>query len=412
MPDFRTSKFAMLLCLFAGISMVASGCWDRTEIDKLGIVIGLGIDKIPGPNSVLLTAQIVNPSSRTKEGSAMSGKPFFVATSQGETMYDAIRNFAMDSPRRYFFSHNNVVVIGENMARDGVLQVMEFLDREAQMRSTALMFVTPKTAKEIMEARLDIEKLSALGIMEMTHQIGQSSGAEAIQAKDFSSALKSKSRSASASRIDLVDEEGEVRRKLKSVSGAEGDTPSKKNLQLRLNGTALFRGDKLAGFMNVSESRGLLWLLGNVRGGAVVAACPGSKKEHAVFQIRHSKSTLSPSYDGNRLHMHISIEEESDLSENNCRGLARMKPETLKQLELLQQKEIENRIRKTIGKAQKLKSDVLGFGDAFRRKDPGQWKKYEADWERYFSGVEVTLAIHSKIKQIGMNTDAMTLGNE
>ena len=62
----KRNLITMTLILISTI--LITGCWDRTEVDKLSIVIGLGIDEIPGANRILLTAQVVNPSAmKTRE---------------------------------------------------------------------------------------------------------------------------------------------------------------------------------------------------------------------------------------------------------------------------------------------------------------------------------------------------------
>ena len=178
---------------------------------------------------------------------------------------------------------------------------------------------------------------------------------------------------------------------------------------MRINGTALFHKDKLVGYMNEADSAGLLWLLGEVKGGTVVASCPDDKQNHIVYRISDTKRKLTPSYLGDHLAMHIEIEEEGTINEINCENLKISKPETIDQLDQLQAKEMKKRIKKTIKKAQKLKSDVLGFGNAFYLKDPKKWKKFEKNWETEFSKVKVTLHVICKNERIGMTSESVKI---
>jgi hypothetical protein len=41
--------------------LLIGGCWDETEIKERAIVIGMGLDKIPGNDPILLTVQVINP---------------------------------------------------------------------------------------------------------------------------------------------------------------------------------------------------------------------------------------------------------------------------------------------------------------------------------------------------------------
>jgi spore germination protein KC len=207
--------------------------------------------------------------------------------------------------------------------------------------------------------------------------------------------------------LDLIDEAAIVKRKLKEAEGGEEgggeeNTSGTEKKQLRLNGTGLFHKDKLVGYMTDEETRGMLWVLGEVRGGAVVIPCPDQEKGNVVFGIKATKSQFTPSFDRKKLKLHIEIEEEGTISEVNCPKLDTSKPETIKKLEKLKSKDIEDRILQSIHKAQKLKSDIFGFGDEFHREDPKKWKEYEKDWGQHFSEVEVTVHVTCKIRRVGM----------
>ncbi|MHA6483385.1 Ger(x)C family spore germination protein [Paenibacillus sp. strain BS8-2] len=403
----RVVMFFVILMLV----LTSTACWDRKEIDKLAIVIGLGIDKLNGTDDILLTAQIVNPSAMQKDmGGGGQQRPFVVTTAEGETVYDAVRNFSKDSPRRLFFSHNSIIVIGDQLARSGIHDILDYFERDPQFRRTSWMLVAPKTAKEILEAKLDLQKLTAIGIKNMINEFHQSSAVRVVQRKDFMSDLSSKSASAVASRIELINESAGIQKKLNEASDSTGhaeDTEhisTKQTKQLRLSGTAVFHKDKLAGYLNSAESRGILWVLGEVKGGAVVAACPGDKNNKVVFRIDRSKKKLRPSYakGDDSLKMMIEIHEESVIEEMNCKGIDISKPATIKQLEQLLSEDVEKRIMRSVHKTQKMKSDILHFGEAFHRKDPKRWKELESNWGDSYAKVDVTVDVHCKIRRVGM----------
>jgi spore germination protein KC len=63
-------------------------------------------------------------------GGQGSPKGVWTLESTGYTVFDAFRNATMQSDRKLFLSQNNVVVIGEEMARTGVAPLIDFLDRD------------------------------------------------------------------------------------------------------------------------------------------------------------------------------------------------------------------------------------------------------------------------------------------
>lgn len=409
------TKKIVIVSLILNLALFTTGCWDRTEVGKLAIVIGLGIDKISDSDQILLTAQIVNPSAMKKEGGGGQEQAFFIATSQGKTIYDAIRNFSKSSPHRMFYSHNSVIMIGEQMAKSSIKPIMDYFERDPQFRRNTLILVTPNTAREILEGEFDLERLSALGMEDVISEFSKSPG-KLVQRKDFTNALLSRSHSAIAPKMELIDQEAEVIKKLKELSYGEERIEigkmKKKTKQIRLTGMAIFNNGKLAGYLNDAESRGLLWIIGALKGGAVIARCPEEDEKNFVFEIQEVKTKLFPSFKGEQLKMHVEIESESTIAEVNCSKLDISKPETIKKLEKLNSEAIEKRIMETINKTQELKSDVLLFSESFFHKHPQKWTKLEKNWGEHFSNIEVTVKVTSKIKRVGMSSKPLDVGDQ
>ncbi|WP_435922937.1 Ger(x)C family spore germination protein [Paenibacillus sp. DYY-L-2] len=396
-------RSSYLRCLPLGLLIllvVTTGCWDRSEVEKLAIVAGLGIDLIPGPEPILLTAQIVNPSGLKKEGGG-SSPPVLTLSSKGVSVTDAMRKFAEISPRRLFYGHTRVVIIGERMARAGLRPINDYLERAPELRRTFWMIVTPKTAKDILSASLGQENIPALGIVEMIQEFQHSSSAVVAQQKDFLATLTGKSGAAFASKLELVDE---------AAAGEEEDSGnpsnnSKNKNQLRLTGTAAFQTDKLAGYLSDAESRGLLWITGRLSGGTVVISCPDDKEDKISLFIERTKSKVTPVIRDGEIKININVDEEASISEITCKNMDISKPDTVKKLEDLQNKEIEERIMMTIKKCQTLKADILQFANAIHTRYPKLWKqKYEENWPEHFSKMEVSVTVKSKIRRVGMTS--------
>lgn len=362
--------------------LVLTGCWDRVEVDKLAIVVGLGVDRVPGPNPILLTAQIINPSAfQQQQGGGGGGKPFFVATAKGKSVYEAIRNFSKGSPRKMFFSQNNVILIGGAMARSGVQNLVDYFERDPKFRRTNWMMVTPGNAGQILSTKLDLQKLSAIGFTEILRQVEQSEAVRLTQRMGFMSHLLSKSQSTYASEIVMDGQH---------------------NLQIA--GIGLFRKDKLVGYYNDAELRGMMWLTGQLRGGAVVRPCPDNKANHIVFRVNETHYKIKPSHQYEQLNMDIEIGAEETVIESNCPKLDLSKPQTIRHLDKMGSDEIKKRVLHTIHKAQALKTDVFGFAGAFYRNDPAFFESLnkERPWEETFPHVNISVHVTSHIRHVGM----------
>ena len=124
----------MKKCMFVLLilSVLLTGCWDRRELNELGITLALGIDKVEDEYQV--TAQVVVPSEiSTKSSTGRSPVTLFHAN--GETVYEALRKLTKNSPRKIYPGHLRMLVIGEDLAEEGIGESLEFLSRDWELRS-------------------------------------------------------------------------------------------------------------------------------------------------------------------------------------------------------------------------------------------------------------------------------------
>ncbi|MFJ5761184.1 Ger(x)C family spore germination protein [Neobacillus sp. NPDC093182] len=377
--------------LVFNMTIFLTGCWDQNEVDDLAIVIGIGVDRVPGENPIQITVQIVNPSSTIKSGEA-NGKPFVLFTVKGKTVYDAVKNFSKESSRKIFLSHNYVVVFGDKMARHGLENVLDYFEREPLFRRTSWMIVTNGSAKEILETEIDLQKFQAIGIKNMIKQFKRESLVKVIKWEDFISEYESGPTCATATMLEVSE--------------------SKPQNKIKLNGTALFSKDKLAGYLDNKESIGLMWILNEIKEAKVGINCPGKEKGSINFKVTETKHSIEPFIkSGNHLSIDLDIAADSTIAEVNCENVNIESQQVLKELEKMQEKEIKNQIQMTIQKSQKLGTDPLQFGEAFRRYDNNEWKKLKKDWSKHFKEIEVSIHVTSKIRLTGTKSDKVKIIN-
>lgn len=206
----------LLLNLLLLFSVLSGGCRDRNDVDDLAIVIGVGVDRVPGREPILVTAQVVNPAATHIPGAGGGGdqeKPFITLTGQGQSYGEAIRNLAKAFPRKLFFSHNKIVVLGKNFAEADISEAMDYMERDREFRRINWILVAEKTANEVLETKMDIEKLPAQGVYTLLTSKDQTF-VYPINRNDFLLQLKSDSRVSYAPFIRLRDMKKESSSKL------------------------------------------------------------------------------------------------------------------------------------------------------------------------------------------------------
>lgn len=156
-------KFVPFVLIFA---FLLSGCWDRKELNEISLSMGVGIDPAKGAN-VLLTVETVVPSNiktQSQTGSA-KGAPYINFSSQGETVFHAIRRIISYTSRKVFYGYNQVIIINEDLVKEYTLkQILDFFVRDPELRERNWVLITPYKASDILNTNNPLEMLPAKAI--------------------------------------------------------------------------------------------------------------------------------------------------------------------------------------------------------------------------------------------------------
>lgn len=376
-----------VIASMALLTMVfATGCWNRRELDTLAIVSGIGLDmeKAQGRDVIKITAQIVKPGevrASTGETNGASSSPVLIMESTGDTVFDAVRNFTLKSSRKIFFPHNQVIIIGEEAARAGVQPLLDFFVRDHESRGRVLILVARGKAGDILRARAGQEEIPAMGIADLEEASFATSKTTPMRLHEFINCLLSKTTAPAVSSIE-------------SYKDDENKTLAK------LTGSAFFKNGKLAGYLDGTECRGLLWVLGKVKSGIIAVDCPGMEQKVSLEIIRSSRQVKVDIRNGKPF-IRVAIKEEGNLGDDMClQDFAA--PGKLDLVEKRQGEAIKREVEAALKKARQYKADIFGFGEEVYRSHPAEWKNMEQNWEEIFPETEVEITVEAKLRRVGM----------
>lgn len=390
------AKYGVKTLIFPLLILFFSGCWSRRELENLGIVAGLGIDlsesgqsgEDGGQGEILLTAQIIKPGevrggTQTGGGGGGGGgggkkSPVWVTQSRGSTVFDAVRNFTFRSSRRLYFSHNQVIVLSREAAERGVYPLLDIFIRDPEPRITEWVLISEEKAAPILEAESELETIPAIGLSRLMENYFATSQVAAVNLHDFMARLMSKTSAPFAPMIGLDREKDEF----------------------ILGETAVFKGDRLVGKLNKEETRGLLWVTGEVRGGIITVAAPEGRGRVSLEIIRAERK-ISPELKAGEIRVKVEIREEGNLGEQMTSEDLSI-PEKMAALNRRQAEAIKKEVLAAVKKARELKADIFGFGEAVRRKYPKEWKEMEPRWEELFPRIKVGVMVRSELRRVGI----------
>ena len=366
--------FLIIVCL--------CGCGSSRELNDLGIVLGVGIDKDVESGTVQITAQVVKAgeiSSSGKKNGGSEGKAYVNFKDTGNTVFAAVRDITTQSSRKLYFPHSQVLILGRSAAEDGVTKYLDFFMRDPETRLNVYILVARDSAEGVLDTEPQLEKTPANMIFRLVEGEAKStSQAMAVRLRDFKDSLMVKTNAPVAPIVEISD---------------DGDQKTAK-----INGTAVFKGDRMVGELDKIEGRGLLWVLGKVEGGIIETT--SSQGNWVSLEIVRAKGSFSTELVNGKVKITITILEEGNIGEQAG-------PEnltTLSEVAFLEKQKgevIKNEVLAAIQKAQELDADIFGFGESIHHKYPKEWTAMEDNWDEIFSEIEVEVKVEAKLRLTG-----------
>ncbi|RKJ56857.1 Ger(x)C family spore germination protein, partial [Butyricicoccus sp. 1XD8-22] len=146
------------------VLIILSGCWDRREVNDLAIAVALGIDKNED-DGYRISVQVLNPSeiaAASTGGGSGYDTPVTTYTTTGDIVFEALRKLTQEVPRKIYLAHIRLIVIGEEVAKEGIYNVLDFLSRDHEIRTNFFIIVSKDcSANDILNVLTSIEKIPA-----------------------------------------------------------------------------------------------------------------------------------------------------------------------------------------------------------------------------------------------------------
>lgn len=386
-------KYLSLLIVCIGVILNLTGCWDQIELDKRAIIMAIGIDKAAEAGKITLTFQSIIPGRLTDPlRGGEKGPAVRVVSVNGITILEAIRNYQQQTDAIPYFLHNRLLVIGDELAREGVQPLIDYFIRNLQSQPRAWVLISKGKASNILQWESTVNQIPANYIADLIY-CSTRQAITALATEDihhFILKLASRSTSPATSAIEILQ---------------QADRPP----EIRVFGTAVFKGDQLAGWLGLPETRGLVWLTGESSQGILEIGYPNRQKRNFVQQVTRFGRKIKPRIKNGKMEMTVEIWEEGNIGEQDG-SIVLTDLGILRALEERKSAMIRAEAESCLKKCQnEFRSDIFGFGAAVERRFPGEWKKLKNRWEREFPALKVTVIANAKIRGAGSITDPINL---
>lgn len=427
------------LAAWLGAALLVSGCWDRHEIETLGVATAVAFDLPASGEGIRMTALFAIPSrlgggmgAGGGGGGGMTGAgsgplaPFarvsagpigptaWVVGVQARTVSEAQEEMARLSPRLPFWAHVRLVVIGEELARTGVARLLDPVVRDREFRITPWVAVARDApAYRLLELPSPLNTISSEGIVRLLQSESfQTASVRAVRIRDVV--------------IDLMEQGVEP---VAPALSFEKPVPPDRTLVPSqepgppafpvTRGTAVFRGDRLVGWLDPSETTALNLLRGESRPFTLTARCPEGPGEASVHFIRalvrrrlQEPGGNSPGQAQDRgravvvgapplPEILLDISAEGSLRAANCQPPLGSAQRPKLEQELARQ--LTHQLQAVVDRLHReLRADAAGFGQMIARADPGRWELLRPGWPELLPYLPVRIQMQARVRRTGL----------
>lgn len=374
-------KKAIILLSIIFFVFLFSGCWNRRELNTLAVVGLIGTD-VENDNLKLTFEIYKAKKSNVDEEKKGSTK---CIQSTGKSVYDAIRNVNLKTGRKLLFSTAKVYVFDEATAKKGLTEYIDFWMRDHEPREDGYILIAKNVpASDICSAKIGMEDSVADFLERLVENQKSNSKVVAISVRDF---LKTYYSQGVHPVVGIVQ---------KSNNKIDNDD------ELSDEGSAVFKKDKLVGFMNGYETRGYNWVIGKVKSGIVVSSSLDGKGTNSVEIIKASSHNYVE-ITGNNIVINVKVTMLGMLGEETGK-LNLNEPEIVNLVADASSKVIKIEIEDVIKKTQnEYEEDIFGFGQVMHREYPDRWKKIKDNWDEVYSNAEVNVVVKTNIQRTGLS---------
>lgn len=370
-------KQLKFLLIFSFI-IILSGCWGKSELQDIAIVSGVGIDRDDN-NHIIVTTQTIKP----EEIKESEPHPYLVRESSGETVFEAVRDFIITAGKQQLWQHIEIFVIGMPTAENGVTEIIDFLYRDHEPRSSMNLFISDKTASEIIYINSEIGVIPTIAMKESLENQASLGKAPQVMFHEFLKAYED----------PFIDAFLPIIQKKKETD------------DFQIYGTAIFKDNKVVGKLTSHETKAMLRVLNQLKGGIEVITVDSisddGNNSKITVEIKRSKSKLEAKFENGIPVIEINIEETGTIS-----GLStsiNLNNKKITEIKKEYEKVIKSKTSKVVEKVTKdFNSDIFAFSHTINRANKEYWKKHRNQWDELLPTLEVKVNVAMDIEHYGL----------
>ena len=331
------------------IIFLTSGCYNYKEINQMAITSSIGIDKDKTKNEYIVSAQIMN----SKESEESEDSQITVYSRKGKTIHEALRDLTLKSPRRLYGNHLSKIVLSEEVASEGIQNILDIFNRVTEVRNEfVITIVKDDKASDVLKVLTSTETIPAEYVKLSLKSADNNSGLTyTTKLDEFVSLYLKKG-------IDPTVPVLKIDKKSKKGKTVDNITTTDPISKIVIDSLAVTNEGKFESFLKKDEIIGYNYLRNQIQKMVIPVKC--DDKNYASVSVQSNKTKSKIKKENNKYTVTFYINVNAIITEYNC-SKKLTKTKTLESLKKGSEKKIKSYIKKAINKQKNTKGKFLGI---------------------------------------------------
>jgi spore germination protein KC len=362
------------LFLLLILPFVLCGCtydMSRKEIDEIDLVLVLGIDYTDGQYS--LSALYSSGSGAGGGGGDEQGgskeSTEQVANGKGKTAYEALVNLKLNNKKTVSLAQAGTFLIGEDAAKQGLRQCLDFLSRDETIKMEALIYVA--------------KGMSAADFIKAGQENKQTIHEDLEAMKQKQQEMLTRNDNTMVNILNDMEQ---------AYSSVLIPYMTAKESGYLIEGYAVFDKLALKDYLDRETSDGVDFFRNLVR------TYPIYLKDRVGLQVSYTKTKLKSELKDNSITIKIKVSFETMIKEI-LTGYDIFKQEELARLTKRQNDYIRELLEKSAAYSRSSGLDILNLARVVENQNVSEWKTIEGSWSELVSGINYEYELQSRISK-------------
>lgn len=404
----KNKRFLIIAIYLIIISIFSLSCTGSRQLQSMAMVTSMAVDL--EDDKIIVTCEIMNPISNNSSSNSSSGNSSPIPTgsifaqSVGETVFEAVRDITLYFDRKLYFSHNNLIIFGEEFAKKGITGFMDLFLRDNEPRENMYILVAKGgKAYEVLGVKGELSQSAGDYLLDILNNFKYNGKCLKVSMSEYY-----------RYHYDVSNEPviGVVTKIEKMVIDQESSKDNAKKFMLDVTGGAVLRRDYLVGYLSEDEIFGYNFITDRIEGGLIKFNTPqglnkgkaiiGKEGSFTTVEILKAKIKRDVVIADGKVHLNINVKLSGSLGEEN-KGIDIGNSETIHILEKECSEKVKSLISITLDKGQKeFKQDNFSIGEVVHRQYPEVWKEISKEWNNIFPEISYSINVETKIVKTGI----------